>query len=101
MAEQVGHAGLERFGVGLGIGALGGPAVVLERAHRGHQHDHIGPQAIHAALDIQKLFRAQVRAEARLRHRIVGHPQRQPGGGHAVAAVRDVGEGSAMHQAGV
>ena len=100
MAEQVGHTGFERFGVGLGIGALGGPAVMLERAHRGHQHDHVGPQAVHAALDVQELLRAQVRAEARLRHRIVGHAQRQPGRGHAVAAVRDVGKRPAVHQAG-
>ena len=72
-------------------------AVIFQRAHGRHQRHHGRLQAGHAGLDIDELFRAQVRAKARLGHDIIGQLQPGLGGGHAVAAVGDVGEGAAMN----
>ena len=46
----------------LGLGA----AVVLQRADRRDQHDEVGPQSRLAALDVDELLGAQVRAESGL-----------------------------------
>ena len=75
-------------------------AVVLERADGSHQHHAVRVDARRAALDIDKLFRAQIGAEARLGHGIIAQLHGQACGDHAVAAMGDVGEGAAVHQAG-
>ena len=54
----------------------------------------------HAALDVQELLRAQVRAEARLGDDIVAQLQGHAGGRDGVAAVGDVGEGAAVDKGG-
>jgi hypothetical protein len=51
-----------------------------------------------AALDVEELLGAQVRAEAGLGHDILAQLQRRGGGDHAVAAMRDVGEGPAVDE---
>ena len=73
-------------------------AVVLQGPDGRHHHDRIGPQAGHPALDVDELLRAEVRPEAGLGDHDVGELERGAGGDHRVAPVRDVGEGSAMHE---
>ena len=46
----------------------GRAAVELQRLDRRDDHHEIGENARRAALDVEKLFRAEVRAEARLGH---------------------------------
>ena len=97
MASQVGHAffqGRQVFPLELGARDA---AMIFQRAHGRHQRHHGRLQAGHAGLDIDELLRAQVRAKARLGHDIIGQLQPGPGGGHAVAAVGDVGKGAAMN----
>ena len=72
--------------------------MVLQCPDRGHDHHRVGLQPRHAALDVQKLLRPQIRAEARFRDGIVPQLQSHPGGGDGVAAVGDVGKGSAVDQ---
>ena len=98
MAAQVGHPGLDRAEVlGAEVGE-GDAAVVLQRAHRRHHHGDVGTQAGLAALDVDELLGAEVRAEARLGDHDVGQPEPGPGGHHRAAAVRDVGERPAVHE---
>ena len=100
MALQVGHAGFQRLQVlGLEVFLLDA-AMHLERADGRHQHDGIGLQTGLAALDVDELLAAQVGAEARLGHHVVGELQRRRRGQHRVAAVRDVGERPAMDEGG-
>ena len=75
-------------------------AMVLERAHAGHDHAGVWHEIARRALDIQEFFRAQIRAEACLRHHIIGERKRHFGGDQAVAAVCDVGKGAAVDQRG-
>ena len=53
-----------------------------------------------AALDVEELFRAQVGAEAGLGEDDIAERQAELGGHDGIAAVRDVAEGSAVHQRG-
>ena len=73
------------------------PAMHLERADRGDQHDGIRLEARHAALDVHELFRAQIGAEAGFGHDIVRQAQCGAGGDDRVAAVGDIGEGAAVN----
>ena len=73
-------------------------AVVLQRAHGGHDHGRGWAQARLAALDVEELLGAQVRAEARLGHHVVGQLERALRGEDGIAAVRDVGERPAVHE---
>ena len=74
------------------------PAVELQRPDGGHHHDRVGAQAGHPALDVDELLGAEVRPEAGLGDHDVGELERRAGGDHRVAAVRDVGERSAVHE---
>ena len=100
MAGQVRAAGLQIFKAGHAQLCLGAAAVVLERAHRGNDHNGGGLDAGQAALDVEEFFRAQVRAEARLGDDIICQLHAQLCGDDAVAAVGDVGERPAVHQRG-
>ena len=73
-------------------------AVQLQRPHRGHHHHRRGAQARHAALDVEELFRAEVRAEAGLGDGVIAQFQGHARGQHAVAAVGDVGKGAAVDE---
>ena len=75
-------------------------AVVLQRAHRRHHDDRVRAKPRHAALDIEELLRAEIRAEAGLRHAVVAELARDLRGRHAVAAVRNVRKGAAVHKGG-
>ena len=100
MVEQIGQTPLQRrqiFRIQL---RLGNAAVEFQRPHSGHQHNGVWLQTRQAAFDVQELFRAEVRAEARLRHSVVSQPHSHPGGGDGIAAMGDIGEGAAMDKHG-
>ena len=101
MAGQIGGTGADSLGVRLGQVGLCHAAVGFQRPDGGDQHHGAGVEARVAALDVQELLSAQVRAKARLGDHIVRQFQAQLGGGDAVAAVGDVGEGAAVDDGGV
>ena len=72
----------------------------LQRPDGGHHHRRVGHKARRPALDIQKFFRTQIRAEAGLGDAVLPQVQGRPGGSHAVAAVGDVGKGAAVDDGG-
>ncbi len=98
MLEKVGQALFQRLQIFRPQLPLGHAAVILQCLHRGHDDHRAGVHPRRPALDIQKLLRAQVRAEARLRHHVVRQLEGGVGGGHGVAAVGDIGEGPAVDQ---
>ena len=57
-----------------------------------------GRQAGLAALDVDEFLGAEIGAEPGLGHHVVGELERGGGGDHGVAAVRDIGERSAMDE---
>ena len=98
MLEQIGQSALQRLQVLLAQFILRHAAVVLQRLYRGHNDHGGGRQARIAALDVQKLLRAQVRAEARLRHHIIAQLQGGIRGRDRIAAVGNIGEWAAVDQ---
>ncbi len=72
--------------------------MVLERADRRHQHHGGGVEPRLPTLDVEELLGTEVEGEPRLGDRPIGDMQRHPGRQHAVAAMRDVGERSAMDE---
>ena len=100
MGRQVAQAGRHRLRVRLPAGIFIAAAVISQRPHRDHQHRRRRFQPGRGALDIKEFFGAEVAAEARLGHGIVGKGECQPGGPHRIAAVGDIGKGAAVHQAG-
>ena len=75
--------------------------MALEGTHSGHQHAGRGSDTGVAALDIQKLLCAQISTKACFSDGIVGQRKAQLGSQHAVAAVGDVGKGTAVDDGGV
>ena len=73
-------------------------AVVLQRAHRRDDDRRARLQAGLAALDVDELLGAEVRAETGLGHDVVGELQRALRRDHGVAAVRDVRERTAVQE---
>ena len=53
-----------------------------------------------SAFYVEELLAAEIGAEARLRHHDIGEAEPEPGRDHRVAAMGDIGEGSAMHESG-
>ena len=100
MPQQIGDASAQGCRVLRGQLSFIGAAVEFQGPDRGHDDHCIRPQSRSAALDIQKFLGTQIGAEARLRHHIVPQPQSGLGGGHTVAAVGDVGEGTAVDDGG-
>ena len=98
---EVGEALLERLDVLAPELLLGDAAVHLERADGRDDDRAVGLEAGLAALDVDELFGAEVRAEAGLGHDVVGELQRRLRRDHRVAAVRDVGERAAVDEGGV
>ena len=92
---------LQRLQVLLVQVGLGHAAVVLQGPDGSHQHHRRRVEVGQAALDVQKLLRAQVSAEARLGDGVVPHLEGHPGGHDGVAAVGNVGEGPPWMKAGV
>ena len=75
-----------------------GAAVEFQRAHRGDQYHRRRIEFGLAALDVEELLRAQVKAETRLGDCPVGQVHRHPRRDHAVAAVCDVRERTAVNE---
>ena len=98
MPQQIRQAAFQRLKVLLVQLGLGRAAVVLESPDRGHHYDGRGAQPGHAALYIEKLLRAQVRAEARLRDGVFAQAQGHARRRDAVAAVGDVRKGAAVYE---
>ena len=98
---EVDEAALDCFKVGSADLGERHAAVPLEGAGGGHEHDCGGLEAGSAALDVEELFGAEVRAEARFRNGVVGKLQRSARRGDGVAAVSDVGEGAAVNEGDV
>ena len=76
------------------------PAMHLERADGGDQHHAVGRDAGLAALDVEEFLAAEVGAEARFGHDVIGELQGGRGRQHRVAAMGDVGEWAAMDEGG-
>ncbi len=73
-------------------------AVVLERTHGRDDDRRLGAQAGLAALDVDELLGTEVGTEAGLGHDVVGELERRRRGDDRVAAVRDVGERTAVDE---
>ena len=98
VALEIGDALLERAEI-LRVDLLQiAAAVVLQRADGRDDHHRRGTQSRLAALDVDELLGAEVGAEARLGHDVVGELQRRRGRQHRIAAVRDVGERAAVNE---
>lgn len=94
-AEHLGEGGARRD--------VGPAAVHLERAHGGDETDGARAQAAGAALDVEELFHANVRAKAGLgndkavlAHKLEGDLV----GDDGRVAVRNVGKGARVHKHG-
>ena len=96
MAQQIGQTLLQSLQILLAGFRLGHAAVVLQGPGGCHQHHAVGMQAGHPALDVQKLLRTQIGAEAGLGDGIVAELQGNLGSRDGVAAMGNVGEGAAM-----
>ena len=72
--------------------------MVLQGAHGSDDYGGIRLEPSLATFDVEELLAAELGAEARLRHDVVGELERHPRGEEGVAAVGDVGEGAAMDE---
>ena len=100
MPQQIGQPLFQSFRIFLPQTALFRAAVMLKGPDRGHDHHGIGGETRLPALDVQELFRTQIRAKARLRHHIIPQLKCQPGGHDAVAAVGNIGKRPAVDEGG-
>ncbi|MCY1298205.1 hypothetical protein D9M70_476790 [compost metagenome] len=98
MAPEVGTALAQGLQVFLAEIVLLHAAIHLDRSDGGDDHRGIGLQPRLAALDVEEFFCTEIGAEAGFRHDIVGELQRRRRRDHRIAAMRDVGEGTAMHE---
>mmetsp|Transcript_14595 Transcript_14595/g.39308 ORF Transcript_14595/g.39308 Transcript_14595/m.39308 type:complete len:364 (+) Transcript_14595:281-1372(+) len=84
-------------------GHLGSLAVHFEGPHGGHEEDAVGAQARVAALDVEELLHANVRAKSCLRHDIALLAHELEGDlvrHNGRVAVGNVGEGTRVHEHG-
>jgi hypothetical protein len=95
---EVRHAGFQRLEVFLLQVVLLDAAVHLERADGRNDHGAVRLQPGLAHLDVEELLAAEVGAEAGFRHHVVGELERRLRGHHGIAAMRDVGERTAVHE---
>jgi hypothetical protein len=77
---------------------LGAAAVHLQRPDRGHDHDAVGHQTRGAALDVEELLHAAVRAEAALGNDVIGQLQGDAVGDDRAVALGDVRERPGVHE---
>ena len=100
MTQQVGHAGLECLEVLLVEVGLGDATVVLQRTSGRDDHDGAGANARHAALDVEELLGTQIGTEAGLGNGDIAKAHRHTRGHDGVAAVGNIGEGTAVDKRG-
>ena len=100
MAREVGKAAAERLIVVQTQIRLLLAAVAAQRADGGDQHHSGGTQTGEAALDVDELLRAQVRAEAGFCDHDIRQAEGRARRGDGVAAVGDIGEGTAVDEGG-
>ena len=100
MAQQVGHTGLEGLEVLVVKVGLGNTAVVLKRTGGGDNHDGAGTNARHATIDVEELLGTQIGAKACLGNGDITKAHGHTRGHDGVAAVGDIGEGTAVDKCG-
>ena len=69
-------------------------------ADGGHQRHRVRPESGAARLQVEELLAPEVEPEARLGQHHLGVLERQLGGDHARATVRDVRERTGVHEGG-
>ena len=72
-------------------------AMLLQRTDGRNDDDRIGMKIRKAAFDVQELLRTQICAKSGFRHRVICQLQTRLRRQHRVAAMRDIGKRSAMH----
>ena len=100
MLQQIGKTLLEGVEIFLVQVTLRHTAVILQRADRGDNDDGVRTETGHAAFDIEEFFRTKVGGEAGFRDHIIRQFQSCAGSGDRVAAVGNVGKGSAVNKSG-
>ena len=98
MPRQIDATAPHRLIVGRAEIGLRNAAIHLQRAHRRNDHGSGGLQPGLAAFDVEELLRAEIRAEPRLGHHIIGQPQSGARRDHRIAAMRNIGERPAMDE---
>ena len=98
MLGQVGHTGFQCRQVFLAQLLFGHAAMHFKRSHGRDNDCRPRPQAGKTALDIQKLFSAQVSAKACFGYHYIRQFQRILRRHHAIAAMGDIGKRSAMYK---
>ena len=81
--------------------ASGHAAVVLQRPHRGDEHDGVRREPTRATDDVEELLQPHVRAETGFRHDDVAELERDAIGDERVVAVRDVRKRPAVDKGGL
>ena len=77
------------------------PSMVFQATDGCHEHHHVRADAGLPAFDVQKLLRAEVRAESGFGNGVLGQTHRQLGRDHRIASVRDIGERTSVDDRGV
>ena len=72
--------------------------MILQRAYRGNNNHGIGLQVAQTALDVQELLSAQVSTKSSFRYGVIAQSQRHARCHDGIAAVRNIREGTAMHE---
>ena len=98
MSGKVAQTGFDSFHVWLSGFCFWYTAVIFECAQGGNHNDGGWFESCIAALDVQELFSARVRAEACLGDGVVCQLQGKLGCTNRVAAVCDVGKWTTVHQ---
>src|SRR5258708_1051947 len=95
---EVGKAFLERRKIFFSQRSLIGAALHLERADGRDEHRRFGIQTADAALDVEELFRAEIRTESRFGDDHIAERESRTRRKNAVATVCDVAERARVHQ---
>ena len=96
MPAEIGEPGLHRRPVLLAEIGLDDAAMHLERAHGRHDHGGGRRKPRLAALDVEELLGPEIGAEAGFGDGIIGETEGRRRRDHRIAAMRDIGEGSAV-----
>ena len=100
MLEKVGKTFLKGFKVLRAKVCLSNAAIVLKASDCGNYDHRVGTKAGHTALDVQELLRAEVSTESCLCDSVIRKLHGHLCSSYRVAAVSDVGEGTAVYDRG-